>query len=166
MMFGAFVPSIKHKSLIICLFYVIMFLYSLICHYMCENRSRRTYSYALVYFLKSGVTRRRRTRGGREKECSSIGIPCGHANREEREGAAAMDPSRTVPVRIGGAKRAMQSRGEREKVYGLGCLMLIHPPHNKSRWEPLSFSSTSHSSIPTRPLLDQMQNNAWLKKAC
>jgi hypothetical protein len=37
--------------------YVILFLYSLICHYMYENRSWHTYSYALVFLWKNRCDR-------------------------------------------------------------------------------------------------------------
>jgi hypothetical protein len=54
-MFGAFVSRIKHESLIILLFsYVILFLYTLICHYMHETWSWHAYSYALGFLQKIG----------------------------------------------------------------------------------------------------------------
>jgi hypothetical protein len=51
--FGSFISMIKRKSLIIFLFvYVILFLYTLICHYMHETWSWHAYSYALGFLWK------------------------------------------------------------------------------------------------------------------
>jgi hypothetical protein len=49
-------PGLSVNSDNLPLSYVIMFLYSLICHYMYENRSFHTYSYAFGFLWKTGVT--------------------------------------------------------------------------------------------------------------
>jgi hypothetical protein len=53
-MFGAFVSRIKRNTMIIFLFlYVILFLYTLICHYMHETWSWYTYRFALGFLWKN-----------------------------------------------------------------------------------------------------------------
>jgi hypothetical protein len=67
--FGAFVSRIKRKSLIIFLFlYVILFLYSLLCHYMHELDPGMHIVMHLVFFGKTGVTTKQSNKTSQDKQ--------------------------------------------------------------------------------------------------
>jgi hypothetical protein len=82
-MFGAFVSRIKRKSLIIFLFsYVILFLYSLICHYMYETWSWHAYSYALGFLWKNRCDRSARSQPLRtDRQSNHVSLDSYRTNR-------------------------------------------------------------------------------------
>jgi hypothetical protein len=90
-MFGVFVSRIKRKSLIVFLFlYVILFRYTLICHYMNETWSWHAYSYALGFLWKNRCDSGRQWCGGgipqwwqRVRKCEECGsLICGKGVRQ------------------------------------------------------------------------------------